>query len=215
MRTGCGCGCLTLTLLVLLVGALFWLGSGAFEQPDIRHEVGTQADGQRAQQKLFELATAGVASSRRDDRKTVTLSERELNALIVRHLSAETLPLADMGIRLIGDGTIEVTGRLPLHAFLGDSLSMVLRLLPERWVANPVWLRLRGDVRLEAGTARGDRRRVRLDVGYLSLGRRRLPASVLSLLPEGPALRATRWRVPDSVDSVTVESGRLTIVVRP
>ena len=144
----------------------------------------------------------------------MTLSEREVNALLARHLSGQELPLGEMGIRLVGDGVIEVAGRLPLNAFLGDSLGPVVGLLPQRWAAKPLWLQLRGDVRLEAGAARGDRRRLRLDVGSLALGRRRLPASVLSVLPEGPVLRTTRWPVPDTVDSVTVESGRFTITIR-
>jgi len=214
VRTGCGCGCLTLTVIGLLVGTVLWLGSGAFEPPIIQHEVGTVADGHRAQQKLFELATAGSSNRRNDRRIAITFTERELNALLTRHLSGDELPLGAMGLRLVGDGIIEVTGRLPLHALLGDSLGAVVQLLPGGWAARPVWLRLRGDVRLETGAARGDRRRLRLDVGYFALGRRRLPTSVLSVLPEGPASRATRWPVPDTVDAVTVEPGRVTIAVR-
>jgi len=207
---------MTLVLLGLLAGGLFWLGSGIFERPSIRHEVGTATDGRRAQQKLFDLTTRGGARDRRDDRRAVvTLLEPELNALLIRHLSGAELPLDEMSIRLVGDGVVEVTGRLPLRALWGDSVNAFARLLPERWVATPVWLRLRGPVQLEVGTGRGERRRLRLDVGYLSLGRRRLPTAVLGLLPEGPILRATRWPVPETVESVTVEPGRLTITIRP
>ena len=216
MRLGCGCGCLTLGLIGLLVGVLFWLGSGAFDEPATQHEVGTPAEGHRAKQKLFGLAAAAAPANRRGDRRIgTTFSERELNAFLSRHHSGEGLPLAETGIRLVGDGLIEVTGRMPLHAFLGDSLGAVVGLLPPRWAGTPVWLRLRGYVRLEAGAARGDRRRLRLDVKEVTLGRRRVPVTILSVLPEGRALRATRWPVPDTVDSVTVESGRFTITMRP
>ncbi len=217
MRSGCGCGCVTLILLGLLAGGLFWLGSGVFDRPSIRHEIGTAADGRRAQQKLFDLTTRGGARDRRDDRRAaVTLLEPELNALLIRHLSGGELPLDEMSIRLVGDGVVEMTGRVPLRALVGDSVNAFARLLlPERWVATPVWLRLRGPVQLEMGTGRGERRRLRLDVAYLSLGRRRLPTAVLGLLPEGPVLRATRWSVPETVEAVTVEPGRVTIMTRP
>ena len=211
VKTGCSCGCLTVILLGLVVAGLLWFGSGIFDRLTTHHEIGGAADGRRAQQKLFEVAGGG---NRRGEPRTVTLSERELNALLARHLSSEGLPLADAGIRLVGDGVVEITGRLPLVAFLGDSVNAAIRFLPERWIEKPVWLRLRGHVRLETGAARGDRRRLRLDVDSLWMGSRRLPAAVLSVLPEGPALAATRWPVPDAVDSVTVEPGRLTIAIR-
>lgn len=213
VKTGCGCGCLTVILLSLLVAGLLWFGSGIFDRPTIQREVGGTAEGRRAQQKLFELAAGG--GNRRGEPRTITLSEGEINALLTRHLSSDRLPLADAGIRLVGDGVVETIGRLPLHALFGDSLSAGIRFLPERWAEKPVWLRLRGQVRLETGAVRGDRRRLRLDVESLWVGSRRLPAAVLSVLPEGPVLRATRWPVPDSVDSVRVEPGRLTITIRP
>jgi hypothetical protein len=213
VKTGCGCGCLTVIVLGLLVAALLWIGAGFFDRPSAQHEIGDAADGRRAQQKLFDLTAGG--GPRRGGPRTITLTEREINALLTRHLSGERLPLADAGVRLLGDGVVEITGRLPLHALLGDSVSVMTRVLPDRWAANPVWPQLRGHVRLETGAGRGDRRRLRLDVESLWIGSRRLPAFVLSMLPEGPILRATRWPVPASVDSVTVEPGRLTITIRP
>lgn len=216
VKAGCGCGCLTVAIAGLLVGGLLWLASGVLGRPVVQYETGTPADGRRAQQKLFELAAAGTAASRRGERRiAVTFSERELNALLERHLADEELPLAEMRIRLVGDGLVEITGRLPLRAVLGDSLGAIAAVLLERWAAQPVWLRLRGYVRLETGAARGDRRRLRLDARYFALGHRRLPASILSVLSEGSALQATRLPVPDTVDSVTVESGRVTIIIRP
>jgi hypothetical protein len=205
---------LAIILTSLLVGALLWFGSGVLDRPAPQHEVGSPADGRRAQQKLFDLTTGGTATGRREERRTVTLAERELNALLVHHVSSEGLALSDPGIRLVGDGVVEITGRLPLHAFFGDWLSMVGRVLPERWAGKPIWLRLRGHVRLETGAARGDRRQLRLDVESLWVGSRRLPASVLSLLPEGPVLRATRWAVPHTVEAVVIEPGRLMISIR-
>jgi hypothetical protein len=215
VRRGCGCGCLTVILVIALATGTLWFASGVFDRPATQHEIGNQADGRRAQQKIFELVSGGPMSGRRDDRKAlVTLTERELNALLARHLSADDFPLGEPRIRLIGGGMVEITGRLPLHALFGDSLGWVVRLLPAGWADRPVWLRLRGDVRLETGAARGDRRRLRLDVESLWVGRRRLPGAVLSALPDGPVVRATQWPVPETVDAVVVEPGRLTLTIR-
>lgn len=214
VKTGCGCGCLTIVLIALLALGAVWLARGIFDRPEASYEIGSPADGRRAQQKVFELA-GGFVGHRRDPRRaSVTLTERELNALLTRHLSQD-MPLADGGIRLVGDGIIEVTGRLPLHALLGDTLGSVGRLLPERWAGQPVWVRLRGHVRLETGASRADVRRLRLEPESFRVGSRRIPVAVLAMLPDGPVPRATRRSVPETIEAVVIEPGRLTIVTRP
>src|SRR6185295_3399828 len=98
-KSGCGCGCVTVVLLGALAVGLLWLGSGLFDRPSTQHEIGTAADGRRAQQKIFDLATKGGP---RDRKATLTLSEAELNALLTRHLSAKDLPLDEMSVHLVG-----------------------------------------------------------------------------------------------------------------
>ena len=206
---------MTFVLLGLLLGGVLWLGSGILERPPSQHEVGSPADGRRAQQKLYEVA-AGRTGSRRDGRGTaVTLSEREVNAFLAGHVSGDESPLNEMGVRLIGDGVVELTGRLPLRALGGESLGSLLQLLPQRWVPATLWVRLRGHARLESGTARGDHRQLRLDIEQFSMGRRRLPAAVFGMLPGESGLRWIHWPVPDAVESLTVEPGRLTVATRP
>jgi hypothetical protein len=120
-----------------------------------------------------------------------------------------------MGIRLVGEGVIEITGRAPLSKLLPGVVSgVIVSVVPERWTTQPVWLRIRGPLRLEVSGAPGDRRRLRLDVAALWIGRRRVPAVVLGLVPESVVLRLTRWPVPDTVDAVTVDPGRVTIATR-
>ena len=213
MRPGCGCGCLTVVLVGLLVLGTVWYGRGMFERPANSYEVGTVVDGRRAQQKLFELS-GKLASGRRDQKKvSVTISDREINAFLARHVSDE-LPFGDGTVRFIGNGVLEIAGRLPLRAVLGDSVSPIARVLPEPWGRQPVWLRLRGPLRLEAGSGRSDRRRLRLEVDAFWVGSCRLPALVQGLLPEGPVTRATRWPISESIDSVVVEPGRLIVTSR-
>jgi hypothetical protein len=213
VRPGCGCGCLTVVLVSLLVLGAVWYGRGIFAHPAGSYEIGSPADGRRAQQKLFELA-GRVASARRDQKRiTVTISEREINAFLARHVS-DQLPLAEGAVRFLGNGIVEITGRLPLRAVFGDSIRGVATTFPEQWATQSVWLRLRGPLRLETGSGRADRRRLRLEVESFWVGRCRLPALVWTLLPEGPLLRATRWPISETIDSVVVEPGRLIVTGR-
>ena len=190
-----------------------WYGQGMREQPVAAYEVGSPIDGRRAQQKLFELS-GKMASRRRDQGVTVTLSEREVNAFLARHVSDE-LPLAEGAVHLVGNGIVELSGRLPVRAVLGDSVNSVARVFPDPWSRQPVWLRLRGPLRLETGTGRADLRRLSLDVESLWIGSRRVPAVVLTVLPDGAVRRATQWTVSGTIDSVLVEPGRLTVTSRP
>lgn len=211
---GCGCGCLTIALGGVLVLGGIWYGRGMLEQPPASYAVGSATDGQRAQQKLFELSGKVASPRRGQTRVTLTLSEREINAFLARHAS-DVLPLAEGAVHLVGDGVVELSGRIPLRAFLGDSVNSVARAFPGPWSKQPVWLRLRGPLRLETGTARADLRRLRLDVESLWVGSRWVPAIVLSVLPDGPIRRATQWTVSGTIDSVLVEPGRLTVTSRP
>jgi hypothetical protein len=198
---------------MLVLGGV-WYGLGMLERTDAAYEIGNAADGRRAQQKLFELS-GKPASSRRDQKSvTVTLFEREINAFLVRHLSGES-PLAEGSVHLVGNGTVEVAGHVPIRAVLGDAVGWWAKAFPQRWATQPVWLRLRGPLRLEAGTARPGLRRLRIEVESFWVGSRRVPAAIMTILPEGPALRATRWAVSGTVDSVVVEPGRLTVTSRP
>ena len=213
MRPGCGCGCLTVVLASLLVLCAVWYGRGLFERPAASFEVGNLADGRRAQQKLFELAGRSASLRRDQKRVTATISEREINAFLARNIS-DGLPLAEGAVRFIGNGIVEVSGRLPLRAVLGDSVNALARALPDRWGGQSVWLRLRGPLRLETGSGRSARRRLRLEVDSFWLGNCRLPSLALTLFPEGPILRATRWPISEAIDSIVVEPGRLIVTSR-
>ena len=210
-----GCGCLTVVLVGLVSIAAVWFAWGAFDRPAVAYEVGDSADGRRAQQKLFELSGRMPSRTGSPRRAAVTFSERELNALLARHVEGE-LPLGSPAIHLVGNGIAEISGSLPITALLGQSvLAAVRRLGGDRLTGQPVWLRVRGPVRLESGGSRGDVRRLSLEPESVWIGSRRLPAAMLSVLPDGPARRATRWPVPATVASVVVEPGRLTLNYRP
>jgi hypothetical protein len=73
-----------------------------------------------------------------------------------------------------------------------------------------VWLSLRARATLESGgDARRERRYLRLDVERFWLGRLPLPSFMLRVLLDPLALRLLRWPMPDAIDGLRIEPGRL------
>lgn len=204
-------------VLVLLVAAALggtgWMVLRSLEHPGLEIAPVTPEDGLRAQQKIYEVLRGG--SQRVQRAEAVTLTEREMNAFLARHLGeAAELPLAAIGVRLVGDGIIEFAGRLPArHVVSEPPLSAVSDLLPARWLARPVWLHLRAHVVLEPGALKGERRYLRVTVTRFALGRQRLPVALLRVLLNPTSARLLRWRLPDTVEAVTIAPGRALIRV--
>ncbi|OLC30518.1 MAG: hypothetical protein AUH81_19975 [Candidatus Rokubacteria bacterium 13_1_40CM_4_69_5] len=215
MRLGCG-GCLVaLTcLVVLLVGGfagLFWFVLGVFQQPDLQTVAANPADWRSAQQKIYALARRSRAGSGRVAEPTV-LSEGEINAFLSRQLAdAADLPLAAVTVRLRDDGAVEFRGRVPLRAVLTEPpMPPLVEMLPPRWLERPLWLHLRARARLELAGGR-QRRYLRLDVTHFWLGQRRLPAFLFRLIVNPATLRLLRSPVPETIEGLVVEPGRVVI----
>lgn len=217
MRLGCGGFLLgLLCLIVLLTGGLaglFWFVLGVFHQPDLQPVVTTSSDWRSAHQKLSALARrGGVGSGRGGESEPTVLSEREINAFLSRHLAnAADLPVTAVTVRLRDDRGVAFTGRLPVRAVLTEPpLSRLVGLLPARWLERPLWLHLRAKARLEPTGGR-QRRYVRLDVTHFWLGQRQLPAFLLRLIVNPATLRLLRSPVPEAIEGLLVEPGRLVI----
>jgi hypothetical protein len=207
MRLGCA----------LLVGALIgafglaagsaWIGPRLFQEPEIAAAPGTAEDGLRCQQKIFEIARGGKLAKRGPTRP-VALSEPELNAFLSRHLvEAARIPLGSASVRLVGDGVVELKGQIRLRRALAipDLLSM-------RWLEQPVWVHLGARASLEVDAARNQRRYLRLDIERFALGRQQIPRVLARLVVSSAILNQLRWRLPDTVEAITVEPR--TIVIR-
>jgi hypothetical protein len=164
----------------------------------------TAADASRAQQKIFSLA--------RRRGQTVTLSEAEVNAFLASQLRGpDPARLSKVDVRLLGDDRAEVAAVVPLGAVLEEiGLESVAGVLPAGWRARPV--HLRADIRLAVDMAP---RQARLDVDEFAIGRQRLPAVALRVLVDPPMLHALRWRLPEHVDRVAIEPGRVLIRTVP
>jgi hypothetical protein len=210
MRLGCT-GCLGtlvgLALVSLLIGGVAAVGLRMLALPDAPPPATSPADGSRAQQKLFGLG--------RQDRRgaTVTLTEAELNALLDRHLvEAGGTRLSGLNATLVGDDRVDLRARTSLERMLGEvGLAPVAGVLPGRWRSRPVQLRVRGHVSVEDTASR----HLRLDVEALTVGRQPVPAPALRLLIDPAAVGLLRWRLPDHVERVAIEPGRIVIRTRP
>ncbi len=217
MRLGCG-GCLgTLLFLAVLGGGalgVLWATSRAFAPPDTAPVQGTTEDGVRAQQKIVAIMRAGVGKPRSERvPQEHVLSEAEINAFLSRHLGAIAgVSFDQFTVRLVGDGIVEVFGRVPLRRALGQEVAAWMEYLPDSWKTAIVTVRLRGPLRLESETSPGQPKALRLEVTDAYIGQQRVPATAVEWMlgPDGRRL-FTRLRVPSSVEAVTIERQRAVI----
>ncbi len=211
MRLGCS-GCLGtvvgLALVAVVVGGAVGAAVRMLADPHVPIPETTQADGSRAQRKLFELGRQG----RRGE--PVILTEGEINALLARHLvEARGLRLAAPSARLIGGDRFVLYVQSPLRQLLDEaSLGSVANLLPGSWQGRPVWLRIGAHVRVDDDRPR---RQLRVNVDEFSIGRQRLPTPALRLLLDPAAVGLLQWTLPEYVERVGVEPGRLVIQTAP
>jgi hypothetical protein len=216
VRLGCG-GCLgSLLLLLFLAGAALsgvWIASRATAVPEQAPVIGTERDGIRAQQTLFEIVRRGASRRPPAERTRVeyALTEAELNALLARHLGRVSgLPLSDLAVRLVGGGIVELLGRVDADQIAGES--SVAGYLPEGWRRAGFLVTLRGPLRLETETSRGQARALRFEIDEAYVGRQRVPVFAIErVLAAGE--RLGRWSVPDSVSAVIIEKGRAVVQI--
>jgi hypothetical protein len=206
MRLGCA------LLVGVLIGACglaagsAWVAPRLFQEPQIAAAAGTAEDGVRCQQKIFELATGGRLS-KGGAMRPVALSEPELNAFLSRHLvEAARIPLSAASVRLVGDGVVELKGQMPLRRALA-----IPELLSIRWLEQPIWVHLGARASLEVDAARKQRRYLRLDIERFALGRQQIPSVLARLMVSSAIVNQLRWRLPDTVEAITVEPRVLVI----
>jgi hypothetical protein len=182
----------------------------ASEPPEALPARGSAADGQRAQQRIFELIQRGTAPGAGTSRiEEIVLREAEINAFLARHLGGvRGVPLSAMSVRLVGDGEAEVYGQTRLRGVLGDGVGhLVADYLPAGMLDRSLWVRMRGRVLLETEATRGRPRSLRLDVERVYLGRQRMPAALARAVLPADAAGLLRWSVPEAVLAVTVDPG--------
>lgn len=185
-----------------------WALSRILAQPEVRTPPVSPADGFRAQQKIFQAARRPSSSGP----SSVALSEAEATAFLGRHLAdAAALPLSDVGVRF-RRGVVEITAGIPSRYLLGEGPFPAIRdVLPGGWLERRLRLRLDAEMRVEPGAAPGQRRYLRSDVTGFWLGRQRIPVVLLRQLLPATAVGVLRIPVPERIEAVTIEPGRLVI----
>jgi hypothetical protein len=207
MKLGCS-GCLGLVIVLalgsLLVGGAVGAAARMLARPDRSAAATTATDGARAQQKLFDLAR----HARRGE--TVSLTEVELNALLARHLvGGRGIRLVGPTATLVGDDRLILDAQSPARQLLDEiALGGLADILPARWQTRPVWLHVGARVRIDGG---GPRRQLRMDVDEFAVGRQRLPAPLLRVLLDPATVGLMQWTLPDYVERVDIEPGRVII----
>jgi hypothetical protein len=208
--TGCLAALLGVALGVVVLGGAVGVGLRVLASPDpegSRHAEASAADGTRAQKKLFGLA--------RGDRRggPVTLTEAEVNALLARHLvDPGGRQLSGLQARLLGDDRVQLRGQTPLARLLDEiGLGPAGGTLPARWQTRPVYLLASGRLSVEDGA----KRHLRFEIEEFRLGRQVLPTSALRMLVDPSTIGWLRWRLPEHVEAVAVEPGRVLIRTAP
>ena len=212
MRWGCIAVAAAIIGLLTLVGTSIWVGSRLLKEPDVPAAMGLPEDGARAQQKIFEVLRAEPV--RRGGRAhRVVMTEAELNQFLSKHLvEVARMPVTVGAVRLRGDGIVELKALLSVRDLVSAS-SFTTALIPSAWLERRVWLHLEAKTSLEVGASRSQRRHLRFDVQRFAIGRQPLPGSLLRLLPSPGLQGLFRWRLPDSIEGITVEPGAVAIRV--
>lgn len=202
--SGCLVGLVSLGIVALAAGGLIGAGMRMLAKPVAASlPATTAADGTRAQQKLFDVARANRLN------QPVSITEAEVNALLSRHLvEARGVRLNTLGVRLVGDDRVELTGQAPLRQLLDEAgLGGAASVLPERSLRHPMWIHIGARTHVTGEP----RRQLSLDVEDFAVGRQRLPVGALRLLLDPAAVGLLRWPLPEHVHEVTIEPGRVVI----
>jgi hypothetical protein len=209
MRSGC---VLVIGVVVAVLGMAagsLWIGSRLVREPEVAAAAGFPEDGVRAQQKIFDLVRGEPRGSKARPHHVI-LTEAELNRFLSKNLvEVAQMPLAVRAVRLAGDGVVEFKGLLSLRDLLSGSPFAALA--PASWLERPVWLHVSARASLEVGATRSQRRYLRFDILRFAIGRQPLPTVLLRLLPSPGLQGLLRWRIPESVDAITIDPGTVAI----
>jgi hypothetical protein len=214
MKLGCF-GCFTLLVLILavavIIGGVLFLSASIFGTPDLHPVSFSKADGYAAQQKLYEVVLRQAGRSSR--KEPITLTEREANAFLSRHLAeAARVPLSALTIKFDRDSFF-AQGQTPLRNLFQTPLAYLIPYIPDKRLDQPVWVSVRGQISIEA-PAGGVTRYAKVSVLEFMLGRQPINTFLFSALmgPSGGGL--LRWPVPAAVESVQIEQGQAIIRTR-
>ncbi len=216
MKLGCA-GCLilivVLTFLAVLVGGFFFLSGNIFAAPHFEVLDWSRSDASAARYRLHEITLRDTGQSGRQD--PVLLNEREINALVARHL-AETAGLRfdPFAMRLL-QGQFLLQGRTVLRSLLqGPPFAQLAAYLPASQLDRSIWITVRGYVAVQPGVPGGKPGQARVVLTEFNLGRQPLGSWPFSAVMGSAGSGLLKWPVPGAVRDVDIEDRRVVIRTR-
>ena len=216
MKLGCA-GCLILGIgllfLAVVAGGFIFLSGNIFEEPRFEQVEWLRADGASARSKLLEVVQRDLGHSTRQD--PVLLSEREINALVARHLSETAgLRFDPFAIRLTR-GQFILQGRTVLGDLLqGPPFAQLAPQIPTAQLSRPIWITARGFISVEPGEPGGRPGRARVELTEFTLGKQPVGTWPFSIVMGPAGSRVLKWSVPGVLRDVEIDDRRLLLRTR-
>ena len=216
MKLGCA-GCLilivVLTFLAALVGGFVFLSGNIFEEPHFEVLDWSRSDASAARYRLHEIILRDAGQSGRQD--PIILSEREINALVARHL-AETagLRFEPFAMRLV-QGQFLLQGRTVLRSLLqGPPFAQLAAYLPASQLDRSIWITVRGYIAVHPGEPGGKPGRARVVLTEFGLGKQPVGKWPFSAVMGSAGSGLLKWPVPGTVRDIDIEDRRVVIRTR-
>jgi hypothetical protein len=216
MKLGC-VGCLILVIAVIflgvLVGGFIFLSGNIFEEPRFEAVDWSRSDASAARSTLREIILRDAGQSGRQD--PVLLSEREINALVARHL-AETAGLRfdPFAIRLV-QGQFRLQGRTVFRSLLqGPPFAQLAGYLRPSQLDQPIWITVRGYIAVQPGEPGRKPGQARVVLTEFNLGTQPVGNWPFSAVMGSAGARLLKWQVPGTLRDVDIEARRVVIRTR-
>jgi hypothetical protein len=216
MKLGCA-GCLILgiavTFLAVLAGGFIFLSGNIFEAPRFEALDWSPANASTARDKLHEIVQRDTGQSGRQD--PISLTEREINALVARHL-AETAGLRfhPFAIRLV-QGQFLLQGRTVFRSLLqGPPFAQLAGYLQASQLDRPIWITVRGYIAVQPGEPGGKPGQARVVLTEFNLGRQPVGNWLFSAVMGSAGAGLLKWQVPGTLRDVDIEDRRVVIRTR-
>jgi hypothetical protein len=216
MKMGCA-GCLILIVvlifLVTLVGGFLFLSGNIFGEPHFEALDWSRADASAARYRLHEIILRDTGQSGRQD--PLILSEREINALVARHLTETAgLRFEPFAVRLV-QGQFLLQGRTVLRSLLqGPPFAQLAAYLPASQLDRHIWITVRGYIAVQPGEPGGKLGRARVVLTEFNLGRQPVGSWPFSVVMGSAGSGLLNWPVPGAVRDVDIEERRVVIRTR-
>ena len=216
MKLGCA-GCLilivALTFFAVLAGGFLFLSGNIFEEPHFEVLDWSRADASAARYKLSEIIQRDTGQSGRKD--PIVLSEREINALLARHLSETAGLRFDPFATRLTQGQFLLQGRTVVRSLLqGPPFAQLAGYLPAAQLDQPIWLSVRGYIALQPGEPGGKPGRARVMLTEFNLGRQPVGSWPFSVAMGPAGSRLLTWPVPGALRDIDIEDRRVVIRTR-